>query len=399
MSQTLTPAVADFAAHLDRERLVGRLKELVQTASENPPGNELAVAGLVEGYCRALDLDVATYEAEPDRPSVVARWSDASGPTLGYCSHYDVVPAGDVRLWAEEPFGATISDGRMHGRGSADAKGPIAAAIEAVEILRRAGTPLHGTLELELVADEETMGFKGAGYLVDQGIVTPDIAIVGEPTSLRVVRAQRGACWIRITTKGVAAHGSAPERGVSAVRHMAELVLRLEETLPDIVHPVLGGPTIGVGTISGGEKVNVIPASCTIEVDRRTVPGESEESVLASVEEAVEVARKRFPDLDAEIEILFQSKPFEVVEDAPVVRTVARSITDVTGRETALVGFRGASDARFLFEAGAEVVLCGPGDITLAHTARESIDLDELEQAALGYALSFARLLGPRGES
>jgi acetylornithine deacetylase/succinyl-diaminopimelate desuccinylase-like protein len=284
----------------------------------------------------------------------------------------------------------------MFGRGTSDAKGPIAAALEAVEILRRAGMDLHGTLELELVADEETMGFKGAGYLVDQQIVAPDIAIVGEPTSLRVVRAQRGACWIRITTNGVAAHGSAPERGISAVRHMAELVLRLEETLPDITHPVLGGPTVSVGTIRGGEKVNVIPASCTIEVDRRTVPGESEESVLETLNEAVEVARKRFPDMDAEIEIMFKSNPFEVDEDAELVQTVAQSMTDVTGREVELVGFRGASDARFLFEAGADVVVCGPGDITLAHTARESIDLDELEQGALGYALAFARLLGPR---
>ena len=399
MSQTLTPAVADFAAHLDRGRLVGRLSELVRTASENPPGNELDVARLVEGYCHSLDLEVATHEAEPDRPSVVARWSSDPGPTLGYCSHYDVVPAGDVRLWDVDPFGASVSDGRMHGRGSADAKGPIAAALEAVDILRRAGVDLQGTLELELVADEETMGFKGAGYLVAQGIVAPDIAIVGEPTSLRVVRAQRGACWIRITTNGVAAHGSAPERGISAVRHMAELVLRLEETLPDITHPILGGPTVNVGTIRGGEKVNVIPASCTIEVDRRTIPGESEESVLATIHDAVEVARKRFPDMDAEVELLFKSNPFEIDENSPMVRTVARSMSDVTERDTELVGFRGASDARFLFEAGAEVVLCGPGDITLAHTAREWIDLDELEQAALGYALSFARLLGPREDS
>ena len=396
MSQTLTPQVADLAAHLDRDRLVGRLSELVSTASENPPGEELEVARLVESYCRSMGLDVATHEAERDRPSVVARWSGDSGPTLGYCSHYDVVPAGDVRLWDVDPYGASMSDGRMFGRGTSDAKGPIAAALEAVEILRRAGMDLHGTLELELVADEETMGFKGAGYLVDQQIVSPDIAIVGEPTSLRVVRAQRGACWIRITTNGVAAHGSAPERGISAVRHMAELVLRLEETLPDITHPVLGGPTVSVGTIRGGEKVNVIPASCTIEVDRRTVPGESEESVLETLNEAVEVARKRFPDMDAEIEIMFKSNPFEVDEDAELVQTVAQSMTDVTGREVELVGFRGASDARFLFEAGADVVVCGPGDITLAHTARESIDLDELEQGALGYALAFARLLGPR---
>jgi succinyl-diaminopimelate desuccinylase len=283
----------------------------------------------------------------------------------------------------------------MHGRGASDAKGPIAAAIEAVELLRAVDWPLAGTLELELVADEETMGFKGAGHLVAEKIISPDFAIVGEPTSLRVVRAQRGACWTRITTRGVAAHGSAPERGVNAIRHMSELVLRLEETLPDETHALLGGPTIGVGTIRGGEKVNIIPASCTIEVDRRTIPGETEESVLSCLDDAVQLARKRFPNLDAEIEIMFKSMPFEVPADAAIVTQVAAAMGDATGREPELVGFRGASDARFLFEAGADVVLCGPGDITLAHTARESIDLAELEHAALGYALAFARLLAP----
>ena len=132
--------------------------------------------------------------------------------------------------------------------GSSDAKGPIAAAIEAVEMLRAAGQPVAGTLELELVADEETMGHFGAGFLVEEGLIHPNVAIVGEPTSLRVVLAQRGASWLRIKTRGKAAHGSAPERGRSAILHMAEIVLHLEETLPDITHPVVGGPSINVGT-------------------------------------------------------------------------------------------------------------------------------------------------------
>ena len=396
MSQTPGTTSADLRAHLDPDRLVERLRTLVRTDSENPPGNEYDVAQLVAGACKDLDLEVALYEAEPRRPSVVARWEGAAGPTVGYCSHFDVVPAGDRSLWSVDPFGAEISEGRLHGRGSSDAKGPIAAALEAVEILKATGFEPAGTLELELVADEETMGFKGAGHLVDHKIVAPDVAIVGEPTSLRVVRAQRGACWYRITTHGIAAHGSAPERGVSAIRHMAELVLRLEETLPNISHPVLGGPTLSVGTIRGGEKVNIIPASCVAEVDRRTIPGEDADSVNESVQEAIALARGRFPELKATAEILFQSMPFEVAAEAEVVRAVAASVADATGREAELIGFRGASDARFLFEAGADVVLCGPGEISLAHTARESIDLDELERGALVYALAFARLLGAR---
>lgn len=399
MSQTTVPDAAQFASLVRPDRLRGRLEALVQTASENPPGEELEAARLVTRYCEELGLAATAHECEPDRPSIVARWEGDPGPTVGYCSHIDVVPAGDHALWEHAPFAAEIADGRMYGRGTADAKGPIAAVLEAVAVLREAGFTPRGTLELELVSDEETMGFKGAGYLVDEEIVSPDVAVVGEPTSLRVVHAQRGATWWRIATRGVAGHGSAPERGVSAIRHMAELVLQLEQTLPDIAHPVLGGPSINVGTIQGGAKVNIVPAACLIEVDRRTIPDESADDVRGQIEEAIARARRRFPDLEADVELAFFSRPFEVPIDAPIVTAVAGAVSEVMGHEAELIGFRGASDARFLFEAGAEVVVCGPGDIGLAHTARESIDLEELQRAAVVYALAFARLLAPADTS
>jgi succinyl-diaminopimelate desuccinylase len=399
VSQTTAPGAAQFESLIRPDRLRGRLADLVSVASENPPGRELEAARLVTAYCEDLGLTTTAHECEPDRPSIVARWEGDPGPTVGYCSHIDVVPAGDHSLWEHPPFAAAVLDGRMHGRGTADAKGPIAAALEAVAMLREAGFRPQGTLELELVSDEETMGFKGAGYLVEQKIISPDVAVVGEPTSLRVVHAQRGATWWRIRTRGVAGHGSAPERGVNAIRHMAELVLQLEETVPDVVHPILGGPSINVGTIQGGAKINIVPASCVIEVDRRTIPGESADDVRGQIEEAIERARRRFPDLEAHVELAFFSRPFEVPTDAAIVAAVAGAVSEVIGRDADLIGFRGASDARFLFEAGAEVVVCGPGDIGLAHTARESLDLDELERAAVAYALAFARLLSPQASA
>ncbi|MFN2587977.1 MAG: M20 family metallopeptidase [Actinomycetota bacterium] len=385
---------ADFATSLDRERLVGRLGELVRTPSENPPGEEAAAASVASAMCKDLGLEVEHHEIEPGRPSVIARWRGSPGPTLCYCSHIDVVPAGDPGLWGRDPYSGAIADGRMHGRGSSDAKGPCAAALEAVALLKDAGWRPQGTLELALVADEETMGFKGAGYLVAQKVLAPNVAIVGEPTSLRVIRAQRGACWFRLTTKGLAGHGSAPERGISAIKHMSEIVLRLEETLPDASHPLLGGPTISVGTIRGGEKVNIIPAGCMIEVDRRTIPGETKESVVAGIEEAIERARKTFPDIEAGLELAFFAEPFEIAADARVVTAAVGAARSVIGAAVDVIGFRGASDARFLFETGCDVIVWGPGDITLAHTARESIDLAELERGALAYARAFADLLG-----
>ena len=378
---------------VDGGRVTALLTELVRARSENPPGEEAVVAGLVEAECRGMGLEVELVEAEPDRPSVVARWSGGPGPRIIYCSHIDVVPAGNLKLWDVDPYAAEIVDGRMYGRGSSDAKGCVAAALEAVRALKEIGFEPAGTIELMMVADEEAMGFKGAGHLLQQGRLGSDIGIVGEPTSLRVVTAQRGANWARITAHGKAAHGSAPERGRNAIKFMSEIVLQLEETLPTDVHPILGGPNINVGTIEGGEKVNIVPAWCTIEVDRRSLPHETREEIVAQMEEAVDRARKRFPDLEAEVDLMFAGDAFEIERDAHIVKVLSQVVWDVTGAPGKLVGFRGASDARFLAESGAETILCGPGDITLAHTAHEYIDLHELELGARVYALAFQRLL------
>jgi acetylornithine deacetylase/succinyl-diaminopimelate desuccinylase family protein len=386
----MTLDAKDLIPLLDRERLVGRLQQMVRVPSENPPGNEAEVAKIVRDFCTELGAEVADHEFEPGRPSVVAQIGGE--PTLCYCSHIDVVPAGDPSLWDSDPYSGHITDGRMHGRGSSDAKGPVAAALEAVEILRSAGVDLAG-LQLAFVADEETMGLKGAKPLVEAGVLPAKKVIVGEPTSLRIVRAQRGPCWFRLIVRGVAGHGSAPERGVNAIKHMAAILLRLEETLPDITHPVVGGPSINVGTITGGEKVNVIPASCIAEVDRRTIPGEKIEDIEEQVGRAIEFAREQFPDIDARIEIPHFGTPFEVALDAPVVSEMVRASGDAQSGEAEVIGFRGSSDARFFAEHGADVCVCGPGDITVAHTARESIDLDELGHGAIAYALAFARLL------
>ena len=389
----MTPSASDIAAAIDRDRLIGRLETLVRTPSENPPGEEAEAARVAASYCEGLGLDVSLHELDPGRPSVVAKKVFGEGPTLCFCSHIDVVPAGDHALWTYPPYAATILDGQMYGRGSSDAKGPIAAALEAVQGLLTMGVELGGTLELALVADEEAMGFKGAAFLVEDKIVSPDFTIIGEPTALRIVRAQRGPCWLRIITRGQAAHGSAPERGVNAIKHMAEIVGHLEETLPDIAHDVVGGPSINVGTIQGGTKVNIVPAYCVAEVDRRSIPGETMESVIASVQAAIDIAAEKYPEIDATIELPIYGKPFEVPDDSVVLADVTAAVTDTRGAQAEVMGFRGSSDARFFAEAGSDVVVCGPGDITVAHTAREYIDLDELELGAVAYASAFARLL------
>jgi acetylornithine deacetylase/succinyl-diaminopimelate desuccinylase len=379
---------------IDAARLGERLATLVRTDSQNPPGREAEAGALVAGWCEDLGFEVTTHEAEPNRPNVVARRRFGAGPVVAFCSHIDTVPVGDPSAWERDPLAAEVVDGVMWGRGACDAKGSVAAAFTAAETIV-GDPPATGTLELHLVSDEETMGFKGAGFLLEERVVAPERVVVGEPTSLRLVIAQRGACWMELTTRGVAAHGSAPERGRNAIVQMAEIVAHLDATLPDVGHPLLGGPSINVGTIVGGSKVNMVAASCTIEIDRRTVPGEDREGVLSSVRAAIEAARARYPDIDASARIAFFGRPFEIDRDARVVHVLGDAVAEVNARPPELMGFRGASDARFYAEAGAEVVVCGPGDIALAHTARESVALAEVESAARTFALAFGRLLQP----
>lgn len=392
MSQSPGERASILRPHLDEQRLTRRLAELVRARSENPPGDEAEAAGRAAAMCEEEGFTVTVHEPEPRRTSIVAR-RGSGRPAIVFCSHLDVVPAGDERRWGRDPFAAEVADGTLFGRGSADAKASIAAALEAAAMLAGAELAGRGTLILALVADEEAMGLKGAAPLVAAGELDADAAIVGEPTSLKVVHAQRGASWFRIVTGGRAAHGSAPERGRNAIVHMAEVIAQLPRSLPDIDHPLLGGPSVNVGVIRGGSKVNVVADRCEIELDRRTLPGEDEDSVRAGIEAALAAARRRVPDLQAEVMLELSGGAFEVSADAAVVRAMAAGVTAATGAPARLTGFRGASDARFFAEAGIDAIVCGPGDIAVAHTADERVDLSEVAAGAVAYAVALSDLL------
>jgi succinyl-diaminopimelate desuccinylase len=392
-------ATADAAADAtDPDEVLRYARALIAAPSENPGGTEDECADVAVGILDDLGVENRIVRSEEGRPSVVARVGAGEGPRLAWNGHLDTVPAGDPETWSSDPFGGTVVDGRLVGRGACDMKGPIAAALAAVAALRRAGIELEGTLDLHLVADEELAGIHGTRVLRDQGLLDQGAAIVGEPSEMQIALAERGGAWVKAVAHGKAAHGSQPDRGVNAILTMSRFLLRLSEVLPDRVHPLVGAPTVSVALVTGGSAPNVVPDRCEVEIDRRIVPGEEDpEEVLAPFRRLVEDLVEERPDTSIEISLREWTEAAETTSDSVIAALVRDSITAETGSPPSFVGFTGITDARFYInDAAIPTVIAGPGSLSLAHTANESIGVDELVVAARAYARTFVDFLGTR---
>jgi acetylornithine deacetylase/succinyl-diaminopimelate desuccinylase-like protein len=275
-------------------------------------------------------------------------------------------------------------------------KGPIASALAAVAAIRRARVELGGALDLHLVADEEYTGTEGTAALMAEGLLDQDACIVGEPSELQVGLAERGGAWIQVEAHGRAAHGSTPHLGANAITAIARMLLRLPEALPDREHPLVGRPTVNPSVVHGGKARNVVPDRCVLTIDRRTIPGEtSPEEILAPFERLAADIAAEHPDADLRCRVDEWTEAAETAPDAPIAELCRRAVADETGSLPTDVGFTGITDARFyLNDAEIPTVILGPGSLTVAHTANESVAVDELVAAARIYARAFLRFLG-----
>lgn len=396
-------ASADVAAEAaadatDPDEVLRYARALIAAPSENPGGTEDEVAEVAMGILTELDADIQVVRSEEGRPSVVARIGSGGRPHLAWNGHLDTVPAGDVSTWSSGPFEGAVVDDRLVGRGACDMKGSIASALAAVAALRRAGLPLAGTLVMHLVADEELAGIHGTKVLRDQGLLDQDAAVVGEPSEMQIALAERGGAWVTAVARGKAAHGSQPDRGVNAILTMSRFLLRLSEVLPDRVHPLVGAPTVNVALVAGGSAPNVVPDRCEVEIDRRIVPGEDDpEEVLAPFRRLVDDLVAERPDTSIDISLKDWTEAAETTGDTTIAALVRDAIAAETGSPPPFVGFTGITDARFYInDAGIPTVIAGPGSLSLAHSANESIGVDELVAAARAYARTFVGFLGSR---
>jgi succinyl-diaminopimelate desuccinylase len=385
-----------IADAVDPTEVLSFARALIAARSENPGGTEDAAAAVAADILSGLGAEPRTIRSEAGRPSVLAALGSGDGPTLAWNGHLDTVPAGSPDTWSVDPFAGEVVDGRLVGRGACDMKGPVAAALAAAAALRRLDAPLGGTLTFHLVADEEHSGVHGTRVLLEAGLLREDMAIVGEPSELALGLAERGGAWVMATAHGRAAHGSQPHRGVNAITSMARFLLRLPEVLPDLEHPLCGRPTVNAALIEGGSAPNVVPDRCTLDIDRRIVPGERDPAaVLAPFLALAEGLRSADPAVDIRAEIYDWIEASETPADAAVADAIRRAGEAELGVQPADAGFTGITDARFYInDASIPTVIFGPGSLSVAHTADESIDLDELVTGARIYGRLFADLLG-----
>jgi len=384
--------------------LIELTQELVKTPSENPPGDERGVSGVVSERLEALGFNVELVESEPRRVNTLGRLEGSGGGMkFLFNGHYDTVPIGNLDFWSVDPFGGLVKEGRIYGRGSGDMKGAIASAIVAAKALDEAGIGLKGDFMIHGVADEETYGRYGTRFLVEKGYVTPrnvDMAVVGEGSMkdgrIHARTAVRGQIRVKLLAKGRSAHSSRPEAGVNAVLKMSKVLLAIDTHSFDFPpHHLLPAPTIAPGTvIKGGTKGNVIPELCEAISDVRTVPGMTVDGVLREIQGIVDGLKELDPELDVEVSSPLNKTPSEIPATHELFRIADEAVRTTVGYELKPVGTSGSNDTSYLTTvAGIPAMAFGPGGGN-AHGADEWTSIEMLVDFAKIYGLMAMEICG-----
>jgi acetylornithine deacetylase/succinyl-diaminopimelate desuccinylase family protein len=379
-------AHVELIAQIERTRddAVKLLQTLVRFPSIT--GSEAEIGAFVAGYCRDIGLLVEIVEAEPGRPNIIATWdSGRPGPTLLLNDHLDIVPPGPIEHWRYPPFDGVVADGRVHGRGTIDTKSGLTTLLIAIGAARAIGLPIAGKLVAIFTCDEETGGKLGMQHLGRNGYLKADLAVVAEPTTMRVEIATKARIGLEITTSGVATHGARPWLGHNAISDMARIVTGLEdlaERLGERRHPRMGRPSLNVGTIDGGTVPNMVPNQCRIGVDRRLLPDETKEQAIGEIAAVIDEIRSRHPKLDATLAERIWWPGYMLEENAPIVAIAANAFEKVLGHRPEIGVKDAGTDASWIHSlAGIPVIMFSPGNGPEAMNANESVSIDDMVTA------------------
>lgn len=381
-----------------KDEAIELLADLVKADSVNPPGDMRKVADVIVNKARTFTQNSEIIAADETVPNIFITLNPDSRPQLLYNGHMDTVPTGDKSNWKFDPFGAVIEGNLMYGRGVADMKGGVGAMLMAAKALAVESVPLKGSLVVNFVGDEEIGGARGAGYLMDSGHYSPDMVVVGEITNNNgIAIGEKGVAIFSLSTKGRTAHASTPWAGVSAIEKMVKILYRLQERLGEVFKTrdsgILPPASMNIGTIQGGVSFNVVADSCDVVIDRRTLPGETPESVTQEIQDIIDEVRREDPDIDATLQLMGSGNPFETSPDEKICR-IAKKTLDEMGMNSDFVGYEQVSDGRFFADKGIPTILIGPGIARRAHTPDEHLELDQYIDAIKVYALLAMNALG-----
>ncbi len=369
---------------IDKKYLEEILVRMVQIDSTNPSlsadgKGETQIAAYVERVMAELGLEVARFEPEPMRVSVVGRLpGTGGGRSLLLNAHTDTV--GVVGM--AEPFSGAIRDGKLYGRGSQDMKGSLAAQLAAVAAIQQSGQQLAGDLLIAAVADEE-YGSVGTESILPH--YQPDGVIVTEPSEMQISIAHKGFILLEVRTYGRAYHGSRPDLGIDANMRMGRFLAELEKLERDLAqrptHPLVGRPSLHASTLRGGTEWSAYSAECVCGIERRTLPGESVEQVTAEIEAILDRLRAADPTFKADVRVVMAREPFSVAPDAALVQTLTAVSGVVLGQPAPHIGQMFWTDAALHAATGSETVLIGPTGYGL-HSVEEWVELDSLYELA-----------------
>jgi len=379
----------EYPSPSDFERdVVSLCQRLVRLNSVNPPGNELAVAQETMHYLEGCGMQMQLIPHDAQRASLLARLPGAGRlPGRLYAAHIDTVTPGTA-AWKHEPFSAGIEDGKIWGRGTSDMKGGAAAMLAAARRVALSGKILQGDLVLALTAGEEVDFLGAASMLKHPWLQGLQAVFIAEPSSNEPYMAEKGGLWLELITYGKTAHGAMPQMGINAIGMMRRLLNEME-AMPVAwqEHPLLGGFTLSVNTIEGGEKTNVVPDRCRATVDIRTMPGQDNQAVFHQVQDLISRMQGSVPGFKAEARIITTSVPaIATSPDEPIVQQFMEVLEKVTGKRPPFKGVAYFTDAaQFVPALGIPMIICGPGIAALAHQPDEYVEIDKLLEAALLY--------------
>ena len=405
------------------DEIVQFTADLIRIPTINPPGEFYEECARFIGQRLAhFDHDVEYFAAE-GRPEHTARnprvnvvgtrRGRRARPVVHLNGHFDVVPAGEG--WTVDPFGGSVRDGKVYGRGSCDMKAGIASAVYAVEAIRRAGIELPGTVEVSGTVDEESGGFAGVAWLAEHGRLSAartDFCIIPEPLNVdRICVGHRGVYWFEVSAHGHIGHGSMPFLGVSAIDGMTRLLQAVrDDLLPRLAERRTAMPvvpegaraaTLNINGIVGGQPVDGIQTPCVADLcravfDRRFLLEEGFEQTKREVEALINSVRALEPRVQYALHDLMVVHPTRTPGDSPVIAALQGGIDRVLGRPAALIASPGTYDHKHVARiAGVpHCVAYGPGELEQAHQPDEYTRIEDIVNATKVLAVSVMDLTG-----